>query len=61
MLNQEKKDLNPENCKWISKPNANKLAAKYGKQIRKQKLSFSFIYSIIIVPPIPKDACGEHT
>ena len=56
MLNQETKDLNPENCKWISKPNANKLAAKYGKQIRKQKLSFSFIYSIIIVPPIPKDA-----
>ena len=31
------------------------------KIILQQKLSFSFIYSIIIVPPIPKDACGEHT
>ena len=31
------------------------------KKILQQKLSFLFIYSTIIVPPIPKDACGEHT
>ena len=31
------KDFNPENCKWMSASDANKLAAKYGEQIRKQK------------------------
>ncbi len=31
------KDFNPENCKWMIKSDANKLAAKYGEQIRKQK------------------------
>ena len=32
------KDFNPENCKWMIKSDANKLAAKYGEQKRKQKI-----------------------
>ena len=31
------KDFNPENCKWMSRSDSCKLAAKYGEQIRKQK------------------------
>ncbi len=31
------KDFYPENCKWMSRSDANKLAAKYGEQKRKQK------------------------
>jgi len=31
------KDFNPENCKWMSRSDSSKLAAKYGEQIRKQK------------------------
>ena len=31
------------------------------KIILLQGINISFIYSIIIVPPIPKDACGEQT
>ena len=32
------KDFNPENCKWMSASDANKLAAEYGEQIRNQKI-----------------------
>jgi len=38
MLNQKTKDFNHENCKWMSRSDANKLAAKYGEQKRKQKI-----------------------
>jgi len=31
------KDFTPENCQWMSKSEGNKLAAKYGELIRKQK------------------------
>ena len=43
MLNQETKDLNPENFKWMNRSDANKLAAKYVEQKRKQKFNNTYI------------------
>ena len=43
MLNQETKDLNPENFKWMNRSDVNKLAAKYREQLRKQKFNNTYI------------------